>query len=215
MKQISCLLLIFYVLNSICQTSGNSQYVTCGSIAKLFNAQYDVRLHSHDVKYGSGSAQQSVTGTKVKEDHNSNWRIKGLPKKPCQRGQRIQCGQQVRLEHVATRRNLHSHHFSSPLSDQQEVSCFGENGEGDTGDFWTIECDGDGWRRDERVGLKHIDTGMYLSVSSHVYGRPISGQNEVVGASRSGGAARWETRQGVFIAEGGDLPAPSPSHEEL
>ncbi len=41
------------------------------------NAHHKVRLHSHDVKYGSGSGQQSVTGTDVKEDVNSHWSIKG------------------------------------------------------------------------------------------------------------------------------------------
>ena len=35
-------------------------------------------------------------------------------------------------------RNLHSHHFSSPLTNQQEVSAFGEMGEGDTGDVWKV-----------------------------------------------------------------------------
>ena len=35
-------------------------------------------------------------------------------------------------------RNLHSHHFSSPLTNQQEVSAFGELGEGDTGDVWKV-----------------------------------------------------------------------------
>jgi dolichyl-phosphate-mannose--protein O-mannosyl transferase len=35
--------------------------------------------------------------------------------------------------HVTTRRNLHSHHFSSPLSHNQEVSAFGEGGDGDEG----------------------------------------------------------------------------------
>jgi len=44
---------------------------------KLQNAHHKVRLHSHDVKYGSGSGQQSVTGTDVKEDVNSHWSIKG------------------------------------------------------------------------------------------------------------------------------------------
>lgn len=29
--------------------------VTCGSVLKLFNTQHRVRLHSHDVKYGSGA----------------------------------------------------------------------------------------------------------------------------------------------------------------
>ena len=44
---------------------------------KLQNVYHKVRLHSHDVKYGSGSGQQSVTGTEVKEDVNSHWAIKG------------------------------------------------------------------------------------------------------------------------------------------
>ena len=34
------------------------QYVTCGSAIKLANSENNVRLHSHDVKYGSGSGQQ-------------------------------------------------------------------------------------------------------------------------------------------------------------
>ena len=33
-------------------------YVTCGSVLKLLNVRNNVRLHSHDVKYGSGSGQQ-------------------------------------------------------------------------------------------------------------------------------------------------------------
>ena len=51
--------------------------------------------------------------------------------------------QQVSLHFLATLtfsncRNLHSHHFSSPLTNQQEVSAFGEMGEGDTGDVWKV-----------------------------------------------------------------------------
>ena len=34
------------------------QFVTCGSAIKLANVEYNIRLHSHDVKYGSGSGQQ-------------------------------------------------------------------------------------------------------------------------------------------------------------
>lgn len=29
-------------------------FVTCGSVVKLLNIQHNVRLHSHDVRYGSG-----------------------------------------------------------------------------------------------------------------------------------------------------------------
>lgn len=34
------------------------EFVTCGSAIKLLNNNYKARLHSHDIKYGSGSGQQ-------------------------------------------------------------------------------------------------------------------------------------------------------------
>jgi len=50
------------------------------------NVDYNVRLHSHEVKYGSGSGQQSVTGTNAKEDGNSYWLVKAESGKQCIRG---------------------------------------------------------------------------------------------------------------------------------
>lgn len=116
--------------------------MTCGSVVKLYNSDYKVRLHSHDVKYGTGSGQQSVTGTEVQEDVNSHWAIKAPTGKSCSRGEPIKCGADIRLEHQATSKNLHSHHFSSPLSGNQEISCYGDDGEGDTGDHWNVICSG-------------------------------------------------------------------------
>lgn len=49
--------------------------MTCNSVIKLKNVDYGVRLHSHDVKYGTGSGQQSVTGTELTEDVNSHWYV--------------------------------------------------------------------------------------------------------------------------------------------
>ncbi|CAL4095271.1 unnamed protein product [Meganyctiphanes norvegica] len=175
------------------------QEVTCGSVIKLYNSYYKVRLHSHDVKYGSGSGQQSVTGTPQQDDHNSNWLIKRSPKNNCSRGDPLSCGQVIRLEHLATRRNLHSHHFSSPLSDQQEISAFGEGGEGDTGDDWMVICDGDSWDRHEQVMLRHVDTDVYLGVTSQTYGRPIHGQSEIAGLNRGGTQSKWQVMEGVYI----------------
>lgn len=37
---------------------GGFQHVTCKSVLKLIHKKSNVRLHSHDVKYGSGSGQQ-------------------------------------------------------------------------------------------------------------------------------------------------------------
>ena len=58
----------------------------------------------------------------------------------------------------------------------QEVSAFGESGVGDTGDVWSVICEGDFWNRDGKVRFKHQDTGVYLAASGHAFGRPISGQ---------------------------------------
>ena len=58
----------------------------------------------------------------------------------------------------------------------QEISAFGEGGRGDTGDVWTVMCEGDYWTRDDSMMLKHVDTGMYLAASGHTFGRPIQGQ---------------------------------------
>ncbi|XP_064081701.1 stromal cell-derived factor 2-like [Macrobrachium nipponense] len=191
--------LIIVFFSAACVYGRGTQQVTCGSVVKLFNSYYKVRLHSHDVKYGSGSGQQSVTGTPQQEDHNSNWLIKGTAKLHCKRGEPIACGQTIRMEHLPTKKNLHSHHFSSPLSDLQEISAFGEEGEGDTGDEWVVICDGEAWGRQQTVMLRHSDTDVYLGVTGQQYGRPIHGQNEVVGLSRPGVQAKWQTMEGVFI----------------
>lgn len=39
----------------------------------------------------------------------------------------------------------------------------------------------------------------YLGVTGQQYGRPIHGQNEVVGLNRPGVQAKWLTMEGVFI----------------
>lgn len=62
------------------------------------------------------------------------------------------------MEHVATKKNLHSHHVASPLSGKQEVSAYGSGGDGDTGDHWMVVCPDDYWERNEPVMLKHMDT---------------------------------------------------------
>jgi dolichyl-phosphate-mannose--protein O-mannosyl transferase len=95
-------------------------------VLKLMNTDYKVRLHSHDVKYGTGSGQQSVTATEVQEDVNSHWVVKAATDKTCDRGEPITCGMTIRLMHLATNKNLHSHHFQSPLSGNQEISCYGD-----------------------------------------------------------------------------------------
>jgi dolichyl-phosphate-mannose--protein O-mannosyl transferase len=113
--------------------------------------------------------------------------------------QPIKCGDVVRLTHLATKKNLHSHLFQSPLSNNQEVSAFGDNGEGDEGDNWIVDCDEDFWRRDESVRLKHEQTKKYLHLTGDAYGRPIHGQLEVSSYSYPNQLNLWRVLEGVYI----------------
>ncbi|CAB4060018.1 POMT [Lepeophtheirus salmonis] len=52
-------------------------------------------------------------------------------------------GDLVRLEHVITARNLHSHHEPAPMSKKMfQVTGYGENGTGDANDVWKVEIIG-------------------------------------------------------------------------
>jgi len=210
-------LAIGFVLTLASRVLAVSQQVTCGSVVKLMNQNHKIRLHSHDVKYGSGSGQQSVTGTEQQEDVNSHWAIKGPEDHSyCKRGEPVECGQKIRLEHLTTNRNLHSHHFSSPLTSQQEVSAFGESGTGDTGDVWSVVCSGSFWQRDEAVMFKHVDTGAYLGASGQTFGRPINGQMEIIGMTRADGSTKWKTQEGIYVHPSDFNPKKSHgSHDEL
>lgn len=53
------------------------------------------------------------------EDSNSYWSVRGTSDALCHRGTPVKCGQTIRLTHVNTGRNLHSHYFASPLSSNQ------------------------------------------------------------------------------------------------
>lgn len=125
--------------------------------------------------------------------------ILGLVKNPCERGKPIECGSIIRLQHVQTRRYLHSHLFGSPLTGQQEVSAFGNDNDSDTGDHWMIYCESKYWQRSEPIALKHVDTNKWLTLTNSTYNRP-PGQMEVVCTnSDSSTSSRWISMEGVYV----------------
>lgn len=85
------------------------------------------------------------------------------------------------------------------MSGNQEISCYGENGIGDSGDNWEVICSGDAWLRDYPIKLRHVDTDGYLSVSGRTFGRPINGQMEVIGTFNINQASEWKAAEGLFI----------------
>ncbi|KAG5537437.1 hypothetical protein RHGRI_024757 [Rhododendron griersonianum] len=94
--------------------------ITYGSVIKIMHERTLFRLHSHDVPYGSGSGQQSVTGFPNVDDSNSYWIVRPVPDSGKQ-GDAIKSGAIFRLQHMRTRKWLHSHLHASPISGNLEV----------------------------------------------------------------------------------------------
>ena len=56
------------------------------------------------------------------------------------------------------------------------------------------------WKQDNRVTLKHADTGAYLhSLRQATFGHPIAGQHEVCGVKRRGKESEWYAAEGVYL----------------
>ncbi|KAL2917483.1 hypothetical protein HK105_202764 [Polyrhizophydium stewartii] len=178
--------------------------VTCGSSVKLASKSTGFRLHSHEVNYGTGSLQQSVTGFPRGDDPNSYFVVSGgFGEGDCARGQPVRCGQTVRLQHLQTGKFLHSHgNIPSPLSGNQEVSAYAGP---DSGDNWKVLCSASRaryWQREQSVKLQHADTGYFLGTSKrYQYQNVITGQLEVSARQAArGDEEQWAVQEGIFFA---------------
>ena len=112
-----------------------------------------------------------------------------------------------------TGRNVHSHsNFDSPVSGRQEVSAFGNHGDGDGGDNWEIECesdDVDGYVYGKtNFYLKHRDTGLYLYTDGgskyteyNCRRCPIVGHSEISGARGKLKNGLWKVHSGFFFPD--------------
>ena len=126
---------------------GMKDEVTFGSVIKLKHEGSGYFLHSHDINYGSGSGQQSVTAYPDSGDTNSLWQVHAgnelylgkaskstKSKNMFKQGKPIECNTIVRLKHLNTKRWLHSHSdHASPVSGRQEVTAYGDPSNSDSG----------------------------------------------------------------------------------
>lgn len=186
--------------------------VTCGSAIKLTHIESGSKhyLSSENKNLGSGSGQQIVTWLPNKAETSALWWIReSNDAELCAPGTPIRCGEKIRLTHLETKRNLHTHAIPSPLSRQQEISGYGENGKGDTGDDWIVECSGgDYWRRNTKFRLLHVDTGKYLAGSANVkftaqncgHGCPILNHLEAFGRNQKDDYSFLKVELGVMLS---------------
>uniref|UniRef100_A0A6P7H1P1 Protein O-mannosyl-transferase 2 n=1 Tax=Diabrotica virgifera virgifera TaxID=50390 RepID=A0A6P7H1P1_DIAVI len=101
-------------------------------------------LHSHFHLYpeGVGARQQQIT-TYTHKDDNNKWIIKKFNSESADGIEIIKNGDLVRLEHIPTKRNLHSHKEQAPITKKHfQVTGYGENGTGDANDVWRITITG-------------------------------------------------------------------------
>ncbi|XP_047131962.1 protein O-mannosyl-transferase 2 isoform X2 [Hydra vulgaris] len=115
-----------------------------GAVVTLKNYKTaGVLLHSHHHLYPKEHPpeQQQITGYSHK-DSNNDWMVH-KPNKLYNESDPVEYvydGDIIVLQHVMTKRNLHSHREKAPISKNlQQVSGYGENGVGDANDYWRIE----------------------------------------------------------------------------
>ncbi|EDV21774.1 uncharacterized protein TRIADDRAFT_30184 [Trichoplax adhaerens] len=121
-------------------------YVAYGSVVTIRNYRSGgALLHSHPHLYPPTVAkmqQQQVT-TYSHKDENNLFMIKkhNASYSDQQSLEYVKNGDIIRLEHVQTKRNLHSHLERAPVTKRHyQVTCYGNNGTGDDNDYWVIHA---------------------------------------------------------------------------
>ncbi|KAG9301385.1 hypothetical protein G9A89_018057 [Geosiphon pyriformis] len=136
-------------------------------------------LHSHVQTFPTGSEQQQVTCYHHK-DNNNEWFVKKPREIKWSEEDEIEFvknGDSIRLLHVQTGRNLHSHPVAAPITKSQwEVSCYGNETIGDYNDYWVVEVLDDVHEKDiqhvhsltSRIRFRHQPLGCYLRAANVV-----------------------------------------------
>ena len=202
----------------LCATD-DSDPITCGSSVKITSRDTGYDLNSEDKQLNGGSGQQLVTFVKDQSTHDTLWRIRPAehgqdaeyPETAnCQLAEPIKCDSEIRLTHVSTNRNLHSHEVKSILSNQQEVTGYGTgDGLGDGGDNWKVLCDTKYWKRGSEFRLRHSDTSKYLGTSKNVefnqqtcgHNCPIMGHLEAFGRNTGDSFTYFKIEQGIHLSK--------------
>ncbi|KAE8270556.1 hypothetical protein A4X09_0g1783 [Tilletia walkeri] len=148
-------------------------------------------LHSHVQTYPVGSQQQQVTCYHYRDDNNdfiihpTHEAVKADPSlalpafnESTTPPRILKNGDTVRLVHLLTKRNLHSHPVPAPVTKENyEVSAYGDLKTGDSNDHWVVEVVDDlnlGKAKpnqavrslSSRIRFRHKNQGCYLFAST-------------------------------------------------
>jgi dolichyl-phosphate-mannose--protein O-mannosyl transferase len=216
LKYIIPLILITKQIKSLTQEeiteTINSKTITCGSTLRIQNIITKYYLSSFGMNWSTGSKLQIITGIEEDNDINSLFLIKeGDGIFPCKNGENILCDSIIRLEHISTGKNIHSHEFPSFITGKQEACAFGDNGIGDVNDNFKIICYKQKGEKKifgkSEFFLQHVPTGKYLFIDYkksmfndfNCRGCPIRGQREVSLTDEKDKQCLWKVAGGIIF----------------
>lgn len=200
--------------------SQDNMAITCGSAIKIRSKDTGYELSSEEKQLGGGSGQQIVTFQNDPATQDTLWLVRPAnhddtreywEETTCGFAEAIPCNTAIRLTHMRTQKNLHSHGVKSVMSQQQEVTAYGlGDGFGDGGDDWIVRClapKAKYWRRGEPFHLFHRDTMKFLGTAKSLEFNqktcgsncPIMGHLESFGRSTNDQHTVFVVEQGVHI----------------
>ena len=201
-----------------------SKTITYGSSLRIQNVITKYHLSSFGMNWSTGSGLQIVTAVQSDKDLNSLFTIKEGDTYPVKiNGDPVLCGEVIRLEHIITGKNLHSHDFKSFVTNSQEACAFGEDGNGDVNDNYRITCykqeDNDLITGKTEFFLQHVPTEkwLYINYKTSMYndgncrGCPIRGQREVSLTTKKDKQCLWKVIGGIIFSS--EKEQNEPSHK--
>ena len=201
-----------------------SKTITYGSSLRIQNSITKYYLSSFGMNWSTGSGLQIVTAVQSDKEINSLFTIKEGENYPTKiNGDPVLCGDIIRLEHIGTGKNLHSHDFKSFVTNSQEACAFGEDGNGDVNDNFRISCykqnDNDLITGKTEFFLQHVPTQnwLYINYKTSMYddrncrGCPIRGQREVSLTTKKDKQCLWKVIGGIIFSS--EKEQSEPSHK--
>ena len=201
-----------------------SKTITYGSSLRIQNTITKFHLSSFGMNWSSGSGLQIITAVESDKEVNSLFTIKEGENYPIKiNGDPVLCGDIIRLEHVSTGKNLHSHDFKSFVTNSQEACGFGDNGDGDVNDNFRISCykqnDNETITGKTEFFLQHVPTQnwLYINYKTSMYddnncrGCPIRGQREFSLTTKKDKQCLWKVIGGIIFSS--EKEQNEPSHK--